>query len=81
MMINGHSARAEKNKPGKKLLPLNDFINVSPNLIESKQLMQGWISLKNIHDIQEIYAASTQVVCIIILDNYANPSDISDFSI
>ena len=70
-------------KTGNKdaLLPLNDFINVATNLIDSKQLLQGWVSVKNIYKLQELYSASTPVVCQIILTNSANPADISDFSI
>ena len=76
-------------RPGRKdnsenknsLLPLNDFINVATHIIESKQLLQGWISINKIHKLQEIYSASTQVVCRIILANSANPSDISDLVI
>ena len=41
------------------LLPLNEFINVAPNIIESKQLLQGWISINKIYELQELYAAST----------------------
>ena len=72
-----------KNKSENKnsLLPLNDFINVAPDLIESKQLLQEWISINDIYELQEIYAASTQVVRRIILANSADLSDISDFSI
>ena len=33
------------------------------------------------HDLQEIYAAYTQVVCRIILSNSADSADISDFAI
>ena len=51
------------------------------NLIDSKQLLQGWISINNIHKLQEIYTASTQFVRRIILSNYANPANISDFEI
>ena len=72
----------QKNKPEKNaLLPLNNFINVAPNLIYSKQLLQGWISIKNIYELQELYATSTQVVRRIILANSADPADISDFAI
>ena len=72
----------EKNQKKKSVLPLNDFINVAPNLIESKKIMQGWISINKIHELQELYAASTQVVChIIILDNSADPANISDLAI
>ena len=82
MMINGCYARAEKNLENKNaLLPLNDFINVATNLIDSKQLLQGWVSVKNIYKLQELYSASTQVVCRIILTNSANSANISDFSI
>ena len=63
------------------LLPLCEFINIAPNLIESKQLLQGWISINNIYELQELYAASTQVVRRIILADSANPADISNFSI
>ena len=76
-------------RPGRKnnsennnsLLSLNDFINADPNLIYFKQLIQGWISINKMHDLQKIYATSTQVFRRIILANFANPSDISDFSI
>ena len=82
MMINGRSAWAEKKiRRQNFLLPLNDFINVAPNLIESKQLLQGCISINNIYKLQEIYAASTQFFCRIILANSSDPADISDFSI
>ena len=77
MIINGRSARSEKNS----LLPLNDFINVAHNIIKSKQLIQGWISIKKIYELQEIYAASTQVVCQIILSDSANPANILEFAI
>ena len=60
----------------KILLPLNDFINVSPNIIKSKELIQGWIAINNIYELKELYAASTQVVCRIILANSANPANI-----
>ena len=63
------------------LLPLNEFINVAPNIIESKQLLQGWISINKIYELQELYAASTQVFRRIILANSADPSDISYFAI
>ena len=63
------------------LLPLNEFINVATNLIKSKQLLQGWISAKNIYELQEIYTLSTQVVRQIILANSVNPADMSDFAI
>ena len=65
----------------KILLPLNDFINVSPNIIKSKELIQGWIAINNIYELKELYAASTQVVCRIILANSTDPANISDFSI
>ena len=82
MMINGCSVQAGKKIRKKNTLPpLNDFINVAPNLIDSKKLLQGWIYINNIHELQELYAASNQVVCRIILANSANPADISDFSI
>ena len=82
MMINGCSARSKKTGHKKNaLLPLNDFINVAPNLIEYKQLLQGWISINKIYWLQEIYAASTQVVRQIILANSADPANILDFFI
>ena len=81
MMINGCSARAEKTTQKNSLLPLNEFINVVPNLIESKELLQVWISINRVHKLQEIYVTSTQVVCRIVLANSANPVNISDFSI
>ena len=82
MMINGCSARAEKTTQKKNaLLSLNDFINVSPNLTESKKQIQIWISINNINQVQEIYVASTQVVCRIILANSAKPDNISEFDI
>ena len=62
-------------------IPLNDFINAAPNIVEQKQLLQGWISINKMHELQEIYSASTQGVCRIILANSAEPSDISNFSI
>ena len=75
-------------RPGQKtsqkknsLLPLNDFINVDPNLIKFKQLLQVWISINNIYELQELYAASTQFSRQIILANSADPADISDFAI
>ena len=46
-----------------------------------KQLLQGWIYVKNICELQELYSTSTQVVCRIIITNSADPADISDFSI
>ena len=77
MMINGRSTRAKKKPENKNpLLPLNDFINVTPHLIESKQLLKGWISINKIYELQELYSASTQVVCRIILANSANPANI-----
>ena len=63
------------------LLPLNNFINISPNPIEYKQLLQGWISVNNIYNPQELYAAPTQVFRRIILANSADPAEISDFAI
>ena len=53
MMINGCSAWAEKTNQKTKTpsSPLNDFMNVTPNLIESKQLLQVWISINNIHEL------------------------------
>ena len=71
----------KKNQKKNSLLPLNDFINVAPNLIESKQLLQGWISINKIYELQELYAASTQVIHRIILANSTDPAEISDFAI
>ena len=76
-------------RPGRKdnsenknsLLPLNDFINVATHIIETKQLLQGWISINKIHKLQKIYSVSTQVVRHIILVKSADPADISDFAI
>ena len=69
------------NQKKKNLLPLNEFINVAPNLIESKQQLQGWISINTIHKLKEPYSDSTQVVRRIILANSSDPSNILDFSI
>ena len=74
-------SRPKTNSEKSSLLPLNEFINVAPNLIELKQLLQGCISINNIHNLQEIYAASTQVVLRMILANSTNPAKISDSSI
>ena len=68
----GRKKKSEKNY----LLPLNDFINGAPNLINSKQLLQVWIYVKNIYKLQELYSASTQVVRQIILTNSADPAHI-----
>ena len=81
MMINGHSARAEKTTQKNAPLPLNDFINAAPNLIDPKKLLQVWIYINKMHKLQEIYAASIQVVHCIILVNYSDPANITDFSI
>ena len=70
-----------KNNLEKNPTPLNDFINAAPNLIECKQLLQRWVCTNKIHDLQEIYTASTQVVRSIILANSAKPYDISEFAI
>ena len=43
--------------------------------------MQGWISVNNIYNPQELYAAPTQVFRRIILANSADPAEISDFAI
>ena len=74
-----HQGKKTQNPP--PLIPLNDFINVATNLIKSKQLLQGWISINKLYNLQELYAASTQVVCRIILSNSADPANISEFSI
>ena len=82
MMINFCSARAKKtSKKKNSLLPFNEFINVAPNLIKSKQIPQGCIPINNIYELQELHAASTQAVCRIILANSTDPSNISDFAI
>ena len=65
-----------KSKIKNSLLPLNEFINVSQNLVESKQLLQELIYINKIHELQEICAASTQVFRCIILANSANPANI-----
>ena len=73
--------RKNKSENKNSLLPLNYFINIDTNLIEVKQLLQVWISINNIYELQELYATSTQVVYWIILANSADPSNISDFAI
>ena len=81
-MINGHSSQATQTTQEKNfLLPLNDFINAAPKIIEYKQLLQGWIPINKMHGLQEIYSVSTQVVCHIILYNSSNLANISDFAI
>ena len=73
--------RNNKSENKNSLLLFNDFITVAPNLIDSKKLLKGCIPINKIHELQELYATSTQVVRHIILFNSADPDDISDFSI
>ena len=62
-------------------IPLNDFINAAPNIIDYKQLLQEWMSINKMHELQEIYAASTQVVRHIVLANSIDPTNISECAI
>ena len=78
VILPGTKKETRKKNP---IFPLNDFINVAPNLTESKQLLKEWISINNIYKLQELYTASTQVVSRIILSNSADPAKISYFAI